>query len=152
MKVGNIMTTGAATIRPDASLAEAARIMVEHRISGLPVVDASGRLVGVVTEGDFLRREDGDRPRWISVLLSDAGAQVTAKQLHERRVEETMSRNPISVGVEASVEEVVQLMERHRIKRVPVVAEGKVIGIVSRANLLLAATRRANRASEPRAG
>jgi CBS domain-containing protein len=59
MKVGNIMTTGAATVRPDASLAEAARIMVEHRISGLPVVDASGRLVGVITEGDFLRRTKG---------------------------------------------------------------------------------------------
>jgi CBS domain-containing protein len=121
--------------------------MVEHRISGLPVVDASGRLVGVVTEGDFLRRTDRDRPRWISVLLSDAGAQITAKQLHERRVEEAMSRNPVSVSVEASVEEVLQLLERHGIKRIPVVADGKVIGIVSRANLLLAATRRANRVS-----
>jgi CBS domain-containing protein len=144
MKVGDIMTTGAATVRPGASLAEAARIMVEYRISGLPVVDASGRLVGVVTEGDFLRRTDKDRPRWISVLLSDVGAQITAKQLNERRVEEAMSRNPISVGVEASVDEVMQLMDRHGIKRVPVLADGKVIGIVSRANLLLAATRRAS--------
>ena len=152
MNVSEVMTTEVATVRSDASLAEAARIMIKHRISGLPVVDASGRLVGVITEGDFLRRTDRDRPRWISVLLSDADAKITAKQLHERRVEEAMSRNPISVGVEASVEEIVQLMERQGIKRIPVVADGKVIGIVSRANLLLAATRRANRISEPRAG
>lgn len=148
MKVGHVMTTGAATIRPDASLAEAARLMVEHRISGLPVVDGSGHLVGVLTEGDFLRRADGDRPRWISVLLSE-DAQITAEQLHGRRVEEAMSRNPISVGAEASVDEVVELMERNGIKRVPVVADGKVIGIVSRANLLLALMRRASRGSEP---
>ncbi len=152
MKAGDVMTTGAATVRPDASLAEAARIMVEHRISGLPVVDASGRLVGVVTEGDFLRRTDGDRPRWISVLLSEPDAQITAKQLHDRRVEEAMSPDPISVGVEASVDEVVELMERHSVKRIPVVGDGRVIGIVSRANLLLALTRRATRGSEPGAG
>lgn len=79
------------------------------------------------------------------MLLSGSDAQITAKHLHERRVEEAMSHNPISVGIEASVEEVMQLMERHGIKRIPVVAEGKVIGIVSRANLLLAVTRRANR-------
>lgn len=151
MKVGDVMTTGAATVRLDASLAEAARIMVEHRISGLPVVDASGRLVGVLTEGDFLRRKDGDRPRWITVLLNDPDAHITAKQLHDRRVEDAMSRNPVSVGVEASVDEVVDLMERHGIKRVPVVGDGKVIGIVSRGNLLLALTRRVTRGSEPRA-
>ena len=139
------MTTGAATVRPDASLAEAARIMVEHRISGLPVIDLSERLVGILTEGDFLRRTDGDRLRWISVLLSEPDAQITSKQLHDRRVEEAMSRNPISVVVEASVDEVVELMERHGVKRIPVVDDGKVIGIVSRANLLLALTRRANR-------
>lgn len=152
MKAGDVMTTGAATVRPDASLAEAARVMVEHRISGLPVVDASGRLVGVLTEGDFLRRKDGDRPRWISVLLSEPDAQITAKQLHDRHVEEAMSHNPISVGVEASVDEVVELMERHGVKRIPVVGNGKVVGIVSRANLLLTLTRRANRGSGPRAG
>src|SRR3546814_128794 len=75
MKVADVMTNGAATVRPDASLAEAARIMVEHGISGLPVVDESGRLVGILTEGDFLRRADQDRPRWISVLLSDSDAR-----------------------------------------------------------------------------
>ena len=148
MNVGDVMTTGAATARPDAPLAEAARIMVEHRISGLPVVDASGRLVGVITEGDFLRRPDGERSRWISILMSDASARITAKELHDRRVDEAMSRNPISVGIETPIDEVVELMGRHGVKRVPVVQGDRVVGIVSRANLLQAMMRKANRVSE----
>jgi CBS domain-containing protein len=114
--------------------------MVEHRISGLPVVDASGRLVGIITEGDFLRRGDQDRPRWISVLLSGPDAHITAKQLHDRRVEEAMSRNPVTVDIDGTVDQVVELMERHGVKRVPVVGDGKVIGMVSRADLLRALT------------
>lgn len=77
------MTTGAATVRPDALLAEAARIMLEHRISGLLVVDATGNLVGIITERDFFRRYDGKRPRWIDVLLSETDGQITANQLHD---------------------------------------------------------------------
>jgi len=146
MNVGNVMTTGAATVRPDAPLAEAARIMVEHRISGLPVVDASGQLIGVITEGDFLRRPEGERFPWISILLSDTSAQTTAKELHERHVDEAMSRNPISVGVETSIDEVLLLMQRHGVKRFPVVDGGRVVGIVSRANLLRAVMRKADRA------
>jgi CBS domain-containing protein len=145
MNVGDVMTTGAATVWPDAPLAEAARIMVEHRISGLPVVDASGQLVGVITEGDFLRRPNGERDRWISVLLRETNAQITAQELQGRRVDEVMSRNPISVGVETPIDEVLDLMERQRVKRVPVVCSGKVVGIVSRANLIQALMRRANR-------
>ena len=67
MNAGDVMTTGAATVRPDKSLAEAGRILVEHRISGLPVVDADGRLVGVVTEHHFLRQDNGERPRWLEL-------------------------------------------------------------------------------------
>ncbi len=124
MKPGNVVTTGAATVRPDASLAEAARILVEHRISGLPVVSADGRLVGVVTEHDVLRPENGERPRWLDILLTDAAGQITAPELHERRVEEVTSKNPLSVGPETPIEDVVELMEGHDVKRVPVVSNG----------------------------
>jgi CBS domain-containing protein len=148
MKAGDVMTTGAATVRPDASLGEAARIMLEHRISGLPVVDADGKLIGVITERDFLRRDDGERPRWIGVLLSEASGQITARELHDRRVEDAMSKDPVSVGVEAPVDEIIDLMERHGVKRIPVVADGHVVGIVSRANLLLALMRKAGRTSD----
>lgn len=145
MKVGDVMSLGAATVRPEASLAEAARTMIEHRISGLPVVDGEGKLVGVVTEGDFLRQENGGRPRWIESLLNDAGGEGAARDLEARRVEELMSREVSTVGAEAPIGEVVELMERRKIKRLPVVADGKVIGIVSRANLLLALLRGADR-------
>jgi CBS domain-containing protein len=143
MKAGDVMTTGAATVRPEATLAEAARIMLEHRISGLPVVDVNGTLVGIITERDFLRREGGERPRWIDVLLG-ASAQITASELRSRRVEEVMSKEPIFIGLEAPVEDIVELMERYGVKRLPVVANARVVGIVSRANLLLALRRKAD--------
>jgi CBS domain-containing protein len=140
MKAGDVMTTGAATVKPSASLAEAVRLMIEHRISGLPVVDEGGKLVGIVSEGDFLRRQGGDRMRWIEAFL-DSGSNA-AGDLSSRRVEDIMSRNPVSAGVETPVTEIVDAMERHNVKRVPVVDNGRVVGIVSRANLLLALLRR----------
>jgi CBS domain-containing protein len=143
---GDVMTVGAASVRPDASLAEAARLLIDHRISGLPVVSREGELVGVVTEHDFLRREDGSRPRWLDVLLSDASGQITARELQSRKVEDVMSRNPITVEVETPVEAVLELMERRKVKRLPVVSKGKVVGIVSRADLLQAIMWEADRA------
>ena len=136
MKVGDVMTMGAATVRPDASLAQAAKLMIDHRISGLPVVDADGKLIGIVTEHDFLRQHDGTRRRWLDVLFTDAGGQITARELHDRRVANAMSRGPISVHADTPIEEAADLMHRHRVKRLPVVADGKVVGIISRANLV----------------
>jgi CBS domain-containing protein len=148
MKAGDVMTTGAATIRPDASLAEAARIMLQHRISGLPVVDAAGKLVGVITERDFLRRGKDDTRRWLDALLGEASGQNTADQLNDRRVADVMSTDPITVGVETSVSEVTELMERHNVRRIPVIANDKVAGIVSVTDLLLALMRKTNRISD----
>lgn len=81
--------------------------------------------------------------------MREANVQITAKQLHDRRVDEAMSRNPISVGVETPVDEVMELMERHGVKRIPVVRSGRVVDIVSRANLLQALMRKSNPASMP---
>ena len=148
MNAGDVMTTGAATVRPQASLAEAARVLIEHRISGLPVVDADGKLVGMVTEHDFLRRQLRTRPRWLDVLLTETAGQITVRELHDRHVEDVMSRSPISVEVETPLDELMELMQRHGVKRLPVVADGKVVGIVSRANLLAALMRKANRTSD----
>jgi CBS domain-containing protein len=147
MKAGDLMTTGAARVRPDASLAEAVRLMVEHRISGLPVVDAQDKLVGVITEGDFLRPDDGRPPHVLDILMGDATG--AAGGLRSRRVEELMTREPVTVAAETPLEEVVALMNRHKVKRLPVVAQGKVVGIVSRANLLLALLRRLQSDAKP---
>ena len=148
MKAGDVMSTGAATIGPDASLADAARLMTQHRISGLPVVDAEGRPVGMITEHDFLRRPNGQRPRWFDVLLAEDGAQITARALGDAHVRDVMTAPPICVGVETDVEELVAAMQRHNVRRVPVLAHGKIVGIVSRANLLQALVRRTDETSE----
>jgi CBS domain-containing protein len=86
-----------ATVRPDASLAQAAQLLIEHHVSGLPVVDQDGRLIGLVTEHDFLRQHNGTRRRWLDALLAKPGGQITARELYDRRVANVMSRGPISV-------------------------------------------------------
>ena len=143
MKTGDVMTTGAATIRPDASLSDAARLMVEHRISGLPVIDRQDRLIGIITEDDFLSAER--KPRLVGLLAE--GAAKVASELNARRVEEIMTRDPVAVGADVPIEEAVELMTRHKVRRLPVVTEGKVVGILSRSNLMLAFLRKAQAGS-----
>ena len=139
MKAGEVMTTGAATIRPDATLTDAARLMVDHQISGLPVVDAQDRLVGVITEDDFLWPQQ--EPRLVGLLAE--GRTRVASELNSRRVDQIMTREPITISAETPLEEAVDLMKRHGIRRLPVVANGKIVGILSRSNLLLALLRKA---------
>jgi CBS domain-containing protein len=152
MKAADIMTLGAATIRPDASIAQAAQLMLQYRISGLPVVDAAGVLVGIVTEGDLLRRADSGteqrRPRWLEFLLGPGRLADEYVHTHSRRVEDVMSRDIVTVSPETPVSDVVGQMERRGIKRIPVVREGKVVGIISRANLLRGLARLADEAPE----
>jgi len=142
MKVSDVMTREVVTIERDASIGTAVRLLLQHRISGLPVVDADGRLEGIVTEGDFLRRaETGTqrrRPRWLEFLLGPGRLAEEYVHSHGRRVGDVMTRTVFTVDENASLEEVVRRMEKHRVKRLPVVRDGKVIGIVSRANLLRA--------------
>lgn len=146
MQAGDIMTVGAATIRADASIADAARLMLEHRISGLPVVDEDERLVGMVTERDLLRRvetgTDPRRPRWLEVLLGGEELAQEYVRTHSRHVADVMTREAVSVSTDTPLGEVIGLMERKGFKRLPVVRDGRVIGIVSRANLLRALAKR----------
>ncbi len=140
MKAKDVMSHRVISVEPGATILQAIRLMLQNRISGLPVVDAGGRLAGIVTEGDFLRRaETGTerkRPRWIENLLTSGKRADEYVRTHARKVEEVMTRDPLTVVEDVPLEEVVKVMEKHRIKRVPVVRGQKVIGIVSRANLL----------------
>ena len=133
MKASDIMSLGAATITPDASLAQAIRTMTNHRISALPVVDRDGHLQGIISEGDFFRRDD--RPARLSALFG-ADADARMKALESRTVDEIMSRDAITTGSDASMEEAIALMECHAVKRLPVVTEGRVVGVISRADVL----------------
>jgi CBS domain-containing protein len=142
MKARDIMTHRVLTIRPDATVFDAASLMLKRRISGLPVVTGDGALVGMLTESDLLRRTETatekQRPRWLTFLLGPGRAAEAFTKSHGRKVEEVMTPTPYTVGEDATLDDLVVLMEGHNIKRVPVVREGRIVGIVSRANLLKA--------------
>jgi len=157
MKASDIMTPNVLSVDADAPILEAIRLMLQNRVSGLPVTDQHGKLIGIVTEGDFLRRaETGTekkRRKWLEIIMGPGHLADEYVHTHGRKVAEVMTPDPFVIGEDTSLEDVVDLMERHGIKRVPVVRDGRVIGIVSRANLLhalasvvqaLAATSRAD--------
>lgn len=138
MQAAQVMTFGAATIRPDASIREAARMMLDYRISGLPVVDENENLVGIITEGDLLSGITGDRNRrsWLEFILDPKKAGQTPHLAGSQIVGDVMTRHVISASEDAPLDEIVKQMKQNGIKRVPIVRNGKVIGIVSRADLL----------------
>jgi CBS domain-containing protein len=140
MKAGNVMSRRVVSVSPDVSIREAARLMLKKRISGLPVIDKAGRLVGIITDGDFLRRveagTDRRRPRWFEFLVGSAPDAKEYVHSHARKVEEVMTSNPIVVTRETPLDEVVELMERHDVKHLPVLKGRQLVGMVSRANLL----------------
>jgi CBS domain-containing protein len=142
MKAIDIMTRPVISIEPDATVRTAIIRMLKHHISALPVVNADGRLVGILSEGDLLRRaETGTqrrRPNWLEFLLGPGRLASEYVHTHARRVKEVMTADPVTVDEDMSADEIVSLMERHRIKRVPVMRAGRMVGIVSRANLMQA--------------
>jgi len=142
MKAREVMTHCVVTIAPEASVGDAISRMVSHQVSGMPVVDAHGAVVGVVSEGDFLRRgelhTEAPRRRWVELLVGPGGPADEYARSHGRTVDEVMSRNVVSVGPEAPLSDIVALMDEHSIKRVPVIEQGRLVGIVSRADLMTA--------------
>lgn len=142
MNASNVMTHNVATIAPDASILEAIRLMLQRRISGLPVVDTGGALMGIVTEGDLLRRAEigtqRRRARWLEFLIGPGRLADEYVRSSGRKVEEVMNPDVRTITEDTPLAEIVQTMEQHRIKRLPVVRDGKLVGIVSRANLLRA--------------
>jgi len=140
MQVKDVMTRNVISVGVKEPVVKAARLMLQNRISGLPVIDEKNELVGVVTEGDFLRRRElgtGRRhPKWLEFVLGPG--RLAQDYVHEsgRKVEEIMTPDPWTVGEDDSLDAVVELMERRHVKRLPVIRDGKMIGIISRANLL----------------
>jgi CBS domain-containing protein len=136
------MVHNVVTIGPNESVARAARLMTENDVSALPVVDTDRRLVGVISEADLLRREEIDtatrRPWWLETMTPAATLAAEFAKSHGKRVADLMSENVISVDEDASLNEIAAILERNRIKRVPVVRDNELVGIVSRANLIQA--------------
>ncbi len=147
MIASDIMTRDVITIPQSATLVTAIALMGEQRVSGLPVVDAGGQLVGVLTEGDLLRRvETGTGPRHrsrlLEYLLGPGHEASDYVKTHSRRVSDLMTEDVVTVSPSTPLEEVVDLMERHLIRRVPVVRDGQPVGMISRADLVRALGRR----------
>jgi CBS domain-containing protein len=146
MQAQEVMTRDVATVHPRTPVAEAVAKMAHARISGLPVLDDDGLLVGILTEGDLLRRvELGTAPHhssWLTFLRGPGVAATEYVRTHSLTVEDIMTRDPASVAPEASLSDVVNLMENSHVRRVTVLKEGRLLGIVSRADLVRALARR----------
>ena len=140
MQAKDVMTSPVVSVEPDATILQAIRTMLQRRISGLPVIDKDGHLIGIVTEGDFLRRvETGTerrRPRWLEFLIGPGRLADEYTRSHGRKVNEVMTPDPTTVTEDAPLDEIVKLMERRQFKRIPVVRGEQVVGIVTRANLV----------------
>lgn len=139
MLVKDVMITKVVGVSPDNSVRRAAEIMLANRISGVPVIDDAGSLVGIISEGDLLRRTElgGGATAELGTPLSTAEEKASSYvKSNAWRVADVMSRDPVVVDEDASLGHVSRLMQEHRIKRIPVVREGQLVGIISRANLL----------------
>jgi len=141
LNAGDIMTRQPITATPEMLIAEAVKLMAQHRISGLPVVDATGVVVGIVSEGDLLRRAElgteRQHRRWVELLLGPGRRAREYVDAHARKVGEVMTDEVASVVAETSLADVVRIIERRHIKRLPVIDEsGRLVGIVSRADLV----------------
>jgi CBS domain-containing protein len=155
MRAHQIMTSQVITVEADTPIAAAAAIMLGRHVSGLPVVDGTGKLVGIVSEGDFLRRSEigtqRKRNRWLQ-LLAGPGKSAT-EFVHEqgRKVGEVMTPDPCTITEETPLPDIVQLMEKRNIKRLPVLRGDQIVGIVTRSNLLQAVAGLARDVPDPTA-
>jgi CBS domain-containing protein len=140
MQARDVMTKRVISVQPDTSVRDVARTLVRHKISGAPVVDQAGRLLGVVSEGDLMRRAESEteqhRSWWLRLLLSPEEKAAEYVKTHGRCAADVMSKPVQTVSETTSLEKVADLLQKHRIKRVPVLRRGKVVGIVTRADLL----------------
>lgn len=144
MKVRQIMSRAVATLPPGAPVHAIASLFAERGISGAPVVDADGCLLGMVTEGDLIRKlaAPQDRPRsWLWGLLSSAPRQAEHyARTHGQRARDVMTTELVTASEEDGLDQVATLLEQRKIRRVPVTRDGKLVGIISRADLMLALT------------
>ncbi len=155
MRAHHIMTHTVITVAPDASITDAARLMLDNHVSGLPVVDLKGALVGIITERDLLRRQEigtqRKRPRWLEFVLGPGRQAAEYVQTAGRRVHEVMTRDIQTVTEDTPLPDVVSVMEKYRVKRVPVMDGNKLTGIISRQNFVRAVAGLAREVPDPTA-
>lgn len=142
MKAKHVMVSPVITATASMTVHEVAKILVLNRISALPVVGKDGHVIGIISEGDLIRREEigtqRQRSWWLSLFTSSVQLAEEYAREHARKVEDLMTHEVISVSPETALSEIARLLERHHIKRVPVLDQGKLVGIVTRGNLVQA--------------
>ncbi|MEO6781419.1 MAG: CBS domain-containing protein [Bradyrhizobium sp.] len=155
MRAHQIMTRPVITVTPETTIVEAANTMLQRHVSGLPVVSATGKLVGIISEGDFIRRSEIGTQRqrgWFLKFILGSGKEAT-DFVHEHggKVGEIMTPEPFTINEDTDLEEIVELMEKNQVKRLPVLRGDKLVGIVSRSNLLQAVASLARQIPDPTA-
>jgi CBS domain-containing protein len=142
MRAVDVMVRDVVTVHPDTDVADAIKLLAEHDVSALPVVDDAGNLVGMLSEADLIHRvEIGTEKRrtwWQEALTGASTLAADFAKSHGKKVGEVMAAGVVSVSEDTPLSEIAALLERKRIKRVPVVKDGKLVGIVSRSNLIQA--------------
>lgn len=156
LDAANIMTRKVVTVRPTDTVAKVARLLSENAISAVPVCDAAGALLGMVSEGDLMRPFIDSslkrRARWLTLLADGtdlAPEFLDYVRLDRHQVDELMTRPVITAGEGAHVTELAELLVQHRIKRLPIVRDGKLVGIVSRADVIRAIAQSPDAVAEP---
>ncbi|WP_245284858.1 CBS domain-containing protein [Bradyrhizobium sp. th.b2] len=136
------MSRNVITIDADASVIDAIKTMLSHGVSGLPVTDRDGVLVGILSEGDFIRRvevgTERRRGRWLAMLAGANQVALDFARQHGRKVSQIMSPSPITVEEDTPLEQVVQLMKSHGVTRFPVMRDRRLVGMVTRTDFITA--------------
>jgi CBS domain-containing protein len=142
MKARDVMVSPVITLKPSSTVSETAKLFLERRISAAPVVDDQGKVLGIVSEGDLMHRVEAGTERqrswWLRALLTDDALAADYTKAHARKVADVMTRSVVTVSPDTPLHEIADLLESKAIKRVPVVHNGQLVGVVSRANLIQA--------------
>jgi CBS domain-containing protein len=155
MRAHQVMTRNVVSLRPDTSVADAAKLMLQQHISGLPVISVAGKLVGIISEGDFVRRAEigtqRKRGRWLKLFVGPGRAATDFVHEQGRKVGEIMTPEPLTVTEDTALEDIVTVMEKNHVKRLPVMRGDQLVGIVTRANLVQAVADLARDVPDPTA-
>jgi len=142
MKARDVMTLAVYTVKPTTSVKDVAHLFVERRISAAPVVDDQRKIVGIVSEGDLVHRSEIStqrrHPWWLVLMAGDEGLAADYIKAHAKQVADIMTRKVITAGPDTPLQEIAEMLEKYGIKRLPIVRDGQLVGIVSRANLVQA--------------
>ena len=142
MNAADVMVTNVITVGLDACLQDVAHLLLTNRISAVPIVDSDGKVVGIVSEGDLMRRAEAGTVRrrawWLSLLTGKEGLAAQYVKEHSRKVADVMTRDVITATPDTPLQDIANILEKNSIKRVPIIKAGKMVGVVSRANLLQA--------------